>query len=317
MDAKITKERLANYLSYDWLKILISVAAVVCALCVFFTTVQTRPREDQEFELYGYSGLVWGSDSEEFESLLANGGLSYDILSVTFETFDSFDTYSSAAYAARRAAGQGKAMFVSGQSYLTNDDAGNTLEKNYLTDFLESSLLEAGTENEEMRMLISYPKLFGDCRAYLERAFGADWRENETPIDDAVASIFSARNGGDKRFRTSASIAKGIALERERLIGLRADYLAVEAAVEDPEGPYSYTPYTSPAGNTYEVALNVGGLEKLSDFIFCYGKTFDGEEVRTSQDIHLVVFYNQSIADSDLRFESISLLARLLEEYGE
>ena len=99
MDAKITKERLGNFLSYDWLKILIAVVAVVFALCVFFTSVQTRPRADQEYELYGYTGLVKGSGASGLESRLLGGGLSYDILTFTFETFDAFDTYSDTAYA--------------------------------------------------------------------------------------------------------------------------------------------------------------------------------------------------------------------------
>lgn len=317
MDAKITKERLANFLSYDWLKIVIAIAFAVCALCVFFTTVQTRPRADQEYELYGYTGISWGSDSENFEEGLRGGGLSYDILTITFETFDSFDTYSSAAYAARRAAGEGKAMFVSGESYTVKDSAGNDVEKNYLDDFLASCLLDENTEREEIKTLIPFRTLFGDCEDYLASVFGENWRENALPDDAAVRSVFLARNGKDKRFRTSAEREKGIALERERLLNLREDYLAVKAAVDDPEGPYSYVSYTSPYGKTYEVALNIGGLKRLSDFVFCYGQNSDGTRYRTSENMRFVVFYNQSIANSDLRFESVSLLASLLKEYGE
>ena len=55
MDAKITKSRLANLLSYDWLKIIAAILAVVFLLIVFFTTIKTRAREEQIYTVYAYS----------------------------------------------------------------------------------------------------------------------------------------------------------------------------------------------------------------------------------------------------------------------
>lgn len=316
MDARITKSRLANFLSYDWLKILVAVAVAVAALCVFFTTVRTRPRDDQEFQLYGYTGLVGGKESGSLgDRLIREDVFSYDILAASFELFDSFDVYSSAAYTARRAAGQGKAMFVAGQDYFTQDYQGEILKKNYLDDFIQTCISNAGEKNESIESLISYPKLFGDCEEYLARVFGENWRENGVPNDDVVREIFLARNGNDKRFRTSSQKEKGVALERARLIDLRSDYLAVKAAIDDPNGPYKYTPYTSSTGKTYEVALNIGGLANLSNLIYYSAVDVEGTAISTSEDIHFVVFYNWK-ASTDLRFESISLLGWLLEEYG-
>ncbi len=36
MDARITKQRLSNMLSYDWLKILAAIAAAALALALFY-----------------------------------------------------------------------------------------------------------------------------------------------------------------------------------------------------------------------------------------------------------------------------------------
>ncbi len=51
MDARISKSRLSNFLSYDWLKILIAVAVAVTAVCVFFSMIKTRARDEQVFSV--------------------------------------------------------------------------------------------------------------------------------------------------------------------------------------------------------------------------------------------------------------------------
>ena len=66
MDARITKSRLANLLSYDWLKIVAAILAAVLVICVFFTTVKTRPGKYHTFTVYGYRELVEGGDANGF-----------------------------------------------------------------------------------------------------------------------------------------------------------------------------------------------------------------------------------------------------------
>ncbi len=93
MDARITKSRLANLLSYDWLKIIAAILAVVLILIVFFTTIKTRARDEQIFTVYAYSTpdsvsegdadmtLYSGADADAFsDRALANGVFSYDVL---------------------------------------------------------------------------------------------------------------------------------------------------------------------------------------------------------------------------------------------
>ncbi len=314
MDAKITKARLGNYLSYDWIKILVILAVAIGVLCVFFTTISTKPRDDQEFELYCYTGLSAGTDSSRFDRVLEEGDpFSYDILVTTFESFDTFDTYSSTAYAARRAAGQGEAMFVSSEDYIEKDADGVEHEKNRLVDFLRECTSEEGLETEHINPLYDLPTYMNDCEAYLARVFGANWRTNDVPDEGAVEEIFTARNGGDKRFRSAAKREEGISLERARLIRLRSDYLVVSDLIA--RGIYSYTTYTSEIGKTYTVALKIDGLARLNNFVF-YLKTDEEENtVRVADGINFVIFKNYQTPD-DLRFESISLLRWLYEEYG-
>ena len=313
MDAKITKSRLANFLAYDWLKILVAVGLVVAALCVFFTTVATRPRTDQTFELYAYTGLRGGVDSANFEkNALGKDCFSYDILEAQFEAFDQFDMYAQTAYVARRAAKQGKAVFISGQDYEMTEGT-ETVVKNHLEDFIVDGITDYGEPTEYCNPYIELPAMAKECEAYLAKVFGAQWEQNDVPDDAAVREIFLARNGKDKRFRTSAQKEAGVALERARLVKLRTDYLAVREACAS--GLFSYTPYTSPAGKTYTVALNIGKITRLSEIVYYDAEDETGKTVRRADDIHLVAFYNGSDS-TDLRFEFYSLVHWLMQRYG-
>ena len=57
MDARITKQRLSNLISYDWLKMLVTILVFVLVLVLLFTMTATRPRKDQEFAIYAHTDL--------------------------------------------------------------------------------------------------------------------------------------------------------------------------------------------------------------------------------------------------------------------
>ena len=95
------------------LKIIAAILAVVFLLIVFFTTIKTRARSEQEFIVYAYSTtksvsggdadmtLLSGEDTSTFaDDLLGSGALSYDVLSVEFENFGS-DQYSETLFSSR------------------------------------------------------------------------------------------------------------------------------------------------------------------------------------------------------------------------
>ena len=315
MDAKITKPRLGNFLSYEWIRILVALVAVIGVLCIFFTTISTQPRNDQQYELYCYTGLSMGPDSRRFDDILTDEDVfSYDILVAQMESLDTAGVYGGSAYAARRAAGQGEAMFVSSERYTETDGDGNEQERDRLTDFIEESLSDKGEATENIDAFLDFPAYMHGCEQYLAGVFGADWKQNDVPDDDAVRKIFTARNGGDKRFRSAEKQEEGVALERARLIGLRRDYLEVSALIE--RGVYSYTEYTSQeTGKTYTVALGLDGLTRLNNLVYYSTTDENGATVRASEGIHLVLFRNGR-PSSDLVYESISLLRWLYEEYG-
>lgn len=323
MDAKITKSRLANLLSYDWLKIIAAILAVVFLLIVFFTTIKTRAREEQIYTVYAYSTtdsvsnedpdmkLLNGDDGGTFaEDALESGAFSYDILNVEYENLGS-DSYSETIFTARRMAGQGTVLFVS--DYISPDKDPEEVEPVSSLDLLFLDATEGFALDTEQYL--------ADCEAYLVRFFGEDWRGGTLDEEEAEA-CFLARNEKDNRYHLASQKAQGIEDEKQRLYKLREDYIFVTEKCFG-TGVYTHTEVAlggdEEASGSY--AVNIGALPSLKDLV--YHNEARGEEyVRSSDDICLVLLVNDydqgkgGDVENDLRFETVSFLRYLFEEYG-
>ena len=147
------------------------------------------------------------------------------------------------------------------------------------------------------------------CERYLKQFFGDDWRTSDA-FDGTLTpeACFTARNDGDKRYRTDEARAQGVADEEARLLQLRTDYLVVDAAFES--GVFTHTAYENELGETDYLGINVGGLNTLHDLVYY----MDGE-TRSTENVNLILLFNGPLAQNDLRFESISFLNYLLTQY--
>ena len=303
MDAKITKQRLSNLLAYDWLKIVIAIAFSVAVLSVFFTMVRTRPTDAQTYTVYGYTGLYRGKDFGTIDASLEGGVFSYDILETTTESFEG-NAYSTAAFSARRAAGEGTVVFVS--DYDADGEEGENVSD--LHKMITEYLIQADTERETLGLVVDAREYIAEGAEYLTRFFGENWREG-TLDETAARECFALRNGKDKRFRfNSNKYEAGVLNEYARLIKLREDYIFVLDAFE--AGTFTYTEHTTDMGNTYAVGICVGALRNISN-LFYYT---DVSGAQTSLELNLAVLNNGDRL-GDLKYETYSFLRYLAEKY--
>ena len=83
MDNKITKRRLANLLAYDWIKIVVIIAAIVLVWSLAFTTGAPRASTGQVFNVFYYGDFSYqkspGVINDEAKK---SGAYSYDVLSL-------------------------------------------------------------------------------------------------------------------------------------------------------------------------------------------------------------------------------------------
>lgn len=300
MDARITKQRLGNLLSYDWLKILAAIAAAVVALCVFFTTVKTRPREGQVYYVYAYTDLNDGADNLYLEDrLFSQSVFSYDILDVTVETFQR-TSYGDTVLTARRSAHEGTVMFVTDID--TYNEDGSVKEVSNFKTFVRQNIY--GFCNVE--------KYFSDCEAYLMRFYGANWETAELKRDEAE-KCFRDRNMSDKRYRSESKLQAGIEEECARIEKLKKDYLTLMGLFEN--GTYSLSVCEDESGSEGAYGVNVGGLSGFTG-LYYYNDTRGGGTVKTSEAITMLIFDNQN-RGADLKFETVSFLCYLAERYAQ
>lgn len=299
-------------LSYDWLKILGTIAVAVVAFLVLFTMIATRVTQAQTFEIYAYYGVSAGADYNSLQTeLSAKGVFSYDVLKISSETFSKSDSYSSAVFTARRSAGQGTVMFVS--SYAAADEEGNR-GVSELDNLVASGVVGAG---DSLRQgLLRDPQAFmGDCESYLKGFFGDNLEGNAEPDMEKVRQCFLDRNGSDKRFRSAAKKEAGVLSEKERIVALREDYLTVRAAFD--EGVFSYTSceytYGEDKTATFTVGVNLGGLKTVNNLFYYTAE----DKTQLKDELNLVIFNNgEKKGMSDLKYETVSFLRYLLEKYN-
>lgn len=307
MDARITKDRLSNLLSYDWLKILGAVLAAVLVLSVLFTSLATRPTAAQTYEVFGYTDLSYGSDYSGLgDELKSKKAFSYEILEVSVEAFGS-NSYGSTLYAARRMAGQGDAMFISDyEVYGTNEETGEE-------ELTKASELKTYIESYSESVLDTQ-EFLSDAEKYLDGFFGGNWETGELD-EEAVAQAFNARNSNDKRFKTEESKRSGIEQEKARILKLRDDLKAVNDALA--RGVISHTVIEGAGADESDkaCAFRVGGAQMrgLTD-LFYYEIDKDGTTVRSSETLSLVLFDNGK-SDGDLVYDTLSFLHYLLDTY--
>ena len=333
MDARITKQRLGNLISYDWLKMLATIAIFVLVLILLFTMTATRPRKDQEYGIYAYTDLTATTAFSGLgDTLLKDNAFSYDILAVTAESFAG-NNYASSIYSARRAAGQGTVMFLTDVPVYKEDEEGNTVLEDgepvietpsSLYSFASGSAVDGERPSATgVYDTVYYMQL---CEEYLASFFGTDWAESDAFDGERTIEESFSRNDGDKRYRSAEARAEGLEEERARLLKLRTDYLAVRQAFGD--GTFSHTAYEETekdangdpllddSGNevtyTQNLGINVGELAGLKKLLYY----LDDDGKQTTQAVNLCILYNNYLDGHDLCFETVSFLNWLLEEYN-
>lgn len=303
MDARITKQRLANMLAYDWLKIVGAILLAAVVFCVFFMMIGTRPTDGQCFYVYAYDGLDAGADFNSLETTFNEKGVfSYEILKTGSETFSTGGMYGDSVFTARRSTGEGRVMFVSD---VREKDEETGKETSSLLGFLDKE----GTEKESFGMFLDPEKFLEECETYLVRFFGTDL-SGELNEKEARA-VFTERNGKDKRFRSAAKKEEGVSLEIKRLNKLKEDYLSVKAAMGDKLDYVTYETETK----THTVGFSMKSLN-LTSLVY-YTVKAEGEETESKRNDDIVLcLFNNGEREGDLKYETVNFLAHLLRTYG-
>lgn len=330
MDAKITKKRLGHMLSYDWIKIIALVVAVIVVWWLIFSVAATKITSAQQFTVYNFKGTYTGGEySSLIRNVQKNDVFSYDVIEV--DTYDLTTTGSEldTVLSARLQTGEGDAMFISNDFDALDEDKeyqkpdGTTYHPTYLQEFLTSYYYSASELGD------SETGYLKKAEAYLAPFFGGDV-VNGVLDEEAAEKEFSTRikKLNDKRFKTKKEKSKGLEEEKERLEKLRKSYLDFLSYLD--EGyisleevtfyTYDYDGNAVEKTGKYAVNLSKGKEnERLLDVAYHYSATVDEDgishNVKSTKDTCLLFLdvvgekYKYSI------YETMSFVCYLVENY--
>ena len=208
MDAKITKKRLAEMLSYDWLKIIaVAIAACIVWVCAF-TFTGTGISNTQEFTVFNHKSNALLSDA--FYSLLTNstkdGTFSYEVLETQPVDLANKGDQANTFYESYLGAGVGDLIFV---AYSEEEGA----ESQILLDSYFYHIQPADSFINEMKTYVAqYYENGNFANGVMDKA------KVETDFRDFV------KRTKDKRFKNEKQISAGLIAEYAR-IQLYADAL--------------------------------------------------------------------------------------------
>ncbi len=326
MDAKITKKRLGEMLSYDWLKIVGSAAALIFVWILVFTMTATRIQPSQQFIVANYMGnvSVTSNLSNALNGDLENGKFSHEVLEV--ETVDlaiSQDT----AYQlleARIATEELDLMFVSQEgdpntAYQAQAEDGSYYDA-YRRSYLESFV---GSRSYALHNVGAY---LTQLESFL-KSYYTDYTNPATLNVQKVESDFRARvqASKDKRYKKEAQIQKGVEGEKDRLEKYRAAYLTFQGYLLS--GVVELVPLTYVSDETGEVifenvpyAINIcptgaPQAQKLSSLVG-YTSSYVDENGQTQTTVSAenmcVCLFNLSDDGEIFRYEALIYVTNLL-----
>ncbi len=326
MDAKITKKRLSEMLSYDWLKIIGTAAALIFVWVLVFTMTATRVQPSQQFIVANYMGNVSVTSQLDaaLQGDLENGKFSHEVMEV--ETVDlalSSDT----AYQlleARIATKELDLMFVSQEgdpntAYQAQAEDGSYYDA-YKRTYLESF---AYSRSYSLHNVETY---LAQMESFL-KSYYTDYTNPSTLNVRKVENDFRARikENKDKRYKKEAQIQAGIEGEKERMEKYRVAYLTFQGYLAS--GVVELVPITCVADDTGEVifentpyAINIcptgaPQAQKLSSLVG-YSKSYADEngqwQTTVSAENMSVCLFDLSKDGEVFRYEGLIYVTNLL-----
>ncbi len=326
MDNKITKQRLSDFFSYEWIAIILAVIIGIVACNFVFNFFEVKPTTGQRFrviydenievfneetiypvfdEAFSYDVLDW-----QVEKMYSE----YNVLSVREETYDVDVLFTDSV------------TFTEAKE-VTVSRAWSVIDGFSIIDY--KSLCEQANE-----YLLLFLK-----DAYVEHPNELDLALEYKFLDvEKIDKHFERRALTDNRFRTKAKMDEGKLLERERIAGICKNVQKMKYLLSEHEELFLY--YTK-----YEQALNravanndTESINQINDWIaqgkgnapygLCLEKLvasgdklnvsnfFKVKNSENSKDVVLMVF-DMAKVQSDLQYESIAFAIKLVESCSD
>ncbi len=325
MDNKITKARISNFFSYEWILLIAIAVAGILIWELIYTMAGVRLTTGQEFKYY-YDETVIGRQAQVLDDELGEAKtLSFDVLNRSYEALN--DTMN--VLSTRLSVQEGDAIFTDCEP----DKKAEDLKENEYNTNRANDIIDGYN-------MYSYDKLVEDAENYLKGFLPAGSTDSAlvyANLDQAkIKANFNKRLGRDNRFRTEAEKVKGIEMEKQRIEQLCEEVTFLKGILEydktlsaDDSLFYSYKKYEQASNvqddfdeKKYEDLMDKEPqryglkMEKLVG-----GKTI-GNYVTTrkastaSAEYVVLIIFNFRTYQPDLQYETISFVNYLIRTFS-
>ena len=339
MDIKVNGSRLKNLLSYDWVKILVSIIAGIVVWTLLFTTLATRATVGEEFFFVVYNNVSSESASTSnsyLSKLKKDGVLSYDVLDAQVSRIQSAGQYS-ASYmlSLRMSVQEGDVLLISdGRAVQVEENEDEKESENDPTQEI-ANVINGG-------YLYKFEDFLADARDYcVSNGFIIENQDGTYAVDEQVIETYfkavRLKSAGNyrKTFRSELQKQEGVKLEIKRIVSVYENYLFVKKAIDQAKASgndflwygdtYKFDEDGKPiesSKQTFAYGIDLYKLNKpfiesatdkkpnLADTWFTYanGKT-------TSEGLVLSVF-NFKKYQPDMQYEALAVVKDFIKTYS-
>ena len=319
MDNKITRTRFSDFISYEWVKIIIFALVAVFVWELVFTVSGVRLTKGQQFKILYDTNLDTDTENEIIPMAYSDGAFSYDVMKIDRE------------YLAKAN------INVLSVRYETQDcDVIATCNKE---QEVAGSLVRQAYNMIDSVFMWSYDEMIKDGVAYLTPLLKNEFSGDATKVFDyenldegKINNLFSTRMKNDNRFRSNEQKAEGMKEERLRIKKLCNDLVKAKFLLENHADiflnytRFEYTVGKNPVQSNLDVLenekqknLNKYGKEKLAYGIDLGKLTITGSAVGKynvttffakdgSADEVMLLAFNFINYQPHLQFESLSFM---------
>ena len=168
MDNRITKNRLGNFLSYEWIIMIIVVLIAVFLMDGVYAILEVRPTVGQEFKVYYDQNFSQSSYDKLYELIDRNDTLSYDVLKTDYEVIVGGDVD---VLGTRLSVYEGD-IIVTDSCAPDKSDADPKVRSEYVVDVYSIYRLDALLSDAKAYLKLEKKRIF--CRRLYEVFFYAD-----------------------------------------------------------------------------------------------------------------------------------------------
>ncbi|MBE5756385.1 MAG: hypothetical protein E7342_01160 [Clostridiales bacterium] len=219
MDNKITKKRLGEMLSYDWLKIIALCALFVILFEILMSAFSVKLTVGQSFEIIVYPNVNSTGTDNFKNTVLDKKVLSYDVLS--FNTTNLDTTYYGELLSSVDDGAEGDLLIV--DNLKTYYDKAETLGASNMDGCIDKY------------SIYDFESLIKDAKSYLLKfTNGKTFDEvknlsfKEFLSEEKLETVFKERMKKDNRFRTKKDFEEGLTSEKARIKTLFTEVILFE-----------------------------------------------------------------------------------------